>query len=99
MYIVAVQFEIDPKFIAEFREAILINAAASVNAEPDCHQFDVGFNDDGTKCFLYEVYTDEAAFGEHRASPHFAKFSQAIDGKIINKQLEIYHLAENPHVK
>ena len=97
MYIVAVRFEISPEHAASFRAAVSKNAAASEATEPGCRQFDACFNADGTNCFLYEVYQDEAAFGVHRASAHFATFSQAIEGSVVNKRLELYDLPDNPY--
>jgi autoinducer 2-degrading protein len=97
MYIVAVQFELAPEHSADFRDAVLQNAAASEQTEPGCHQFDVGFNADGTQCFLYEVYDDEAAFGAHRASAHFQTFFAVTQPMVVNKRLEIYERTDNPY--
>ena len=97
MYIVAVQFELHPEHSAAFKDAVLKNAAASEQTEPGCHQFDVCFNADGTQCFLYEVYDDEAAFGAHRASPHFNLFFETTQAMVINKRLEIYERIDNPY--
>lgn len=97
MYIVAVQFELHPEHSDAFKDAVLVNAAASEQTEPGCHQFDVCFNADGTQCFLYEVYDDEAAFGAHRASEHFKIFAGKTQEMVINKRLEIYERLGNPY--
>lgn len=97
MYIVAVQFELHPETTEGFKDAVLKNAAASEQTEPGCHQFDVCFNADGTQCFLYEVYDDEAAFGAHRASAHFKIFAEITQSMVINKRLEIYERLNNPY--
>jgi quinol monooxygenase YgiN len=97
MYIVAVRFDLHPEHAEGFRAAVLKNAAASEQTEPGCHQFDVCFNADGTQCFLYEVYDDEAAFGAHRASAHFQTFFAATQPMVIHKRLEIFERLENPY--
>ncbi len=97
MYIIAVQFELHPEHAQGFKDAVLINAAASEATESGCHQFDVCFNADGTQCFLYEVYDDEAAFGAHRASAHFKVFAATTQPMVANKRLEIYERFNNPY--
>ena len=97
MYIVAVQFELNPAHSEGFKDAVLKNAAASEQSVPGCHQFDVCFNADATQCFLYEVYDDEAAFGAHRASAHFKIFAQTTQPMVVSKRLEIYERLNNPY--
>lgn len=97
MFIVAVQFIIHPENVAGFKDAVMKNAAASERDEPGCHQFDVCFNADGTQCFLYEVYDDEAAFGAHRASPHFKLFFETVQPMIVERRFESYERPENPY--
>lgn len=97
MFIVAVRFQIHPDHTATFRDAVLKNAAASERDEPGCHQFDACFNADGTECFLYEVYDDEAAFGAHRASPHFNAFFEIVQPIITDRRFESYERPANPY--
>lgn len=99
MYVVSVQFTIAPDQVEEFEKAILANATASVSNEPGCLQFDVSFNENGTQCFLYEVYTDESAFADHRASAHFAACGAAIEGKVISRRFETYQLVNHGNRK
>lgn len=95
MYVVTVTFEIAPDQGLAFRQAILRNAAASLKDEPDCHRFDVCFSEDGRRCFLYELYTDEAAFEHHTRTAHFAEFNRASEGMVTDKKLETYVLADD----
>ena len=97
MFVVAVRFELFPEGAETFKNAVLPNAAASEMTEPGCRQFDACFNEDGTRCFLYEVYDDEAAFEAHRNSEHFLKFKEAIEGTVKDRRFESYHLPVNPH--
>lgn len=93
MFVVAVLYEIKAESVAAFRAAILKNAAASLRDEPGCHRFDVSFTPDGRRGFLYELYTDEAAFAAHRATAHFAEFNGAAQPMTENKRIETFTLA------
>jgi autoinducer 2-degrading protein len=75
MFVVIVFFEAKAAHVAEFRDAILINAKASVDDEPGCRQFDVAQDpNDPAQFFLYEIYDDEAAFKAHIETAHFKHF-------------------------
>lgn len=95
MFVVAVTYEIKPEWRAEFRQAILQNAAASQQDEPGCRQFDVCFSDDGARCFLYEVYDDSHAFAAHRRTPHFAAYDGAVKDWVASKHIDTYTRANN----
>ena len=95
MFVVAVLYEIKEESVAAFRAAILKNAAASVRDEPGCHRFDVSSTPDGRRFFLYELYTDEAAFAAHRETAHFAEFNRIAQETMENKRIETFTLAEN----
>lgn len=77
MFVVIVFFEAKAAHVEEFKQAILINAKASVDDEPGCQQFDVAQDpNDEASFFLYEIYDDEAAFKAHLATSHFKLFDQ-----------------------
>ncbi|MFT5438965.1 MAG: autoinducer 2-degrading protein [Alphaproteobacteria bacterium] len=76
MYVVTVNFEIEPAHVDGFRTAVMRQAENSVSKEPDCHRFDVSVDGaDPAKFFLYEIYTDEAAFQAHLKTAHYADFN------------------------
>lgn len=93
MFVVTVQFEIVAEQAPAFRQAILKNAAQSLR-EPGCRRFDVCFSEDGQRCFLYELYTDRAAFDAHLATPHFLEFNRVSKGLVSQKKLDTYTLVE-----
>ena len=63
MYVVTVRFAIKPEFADAFLRAVQSNARTSLEREPGCHRFDVATGDAvHSDVFLYEVYTDRAAF-------------------------------------
>ena len=66
MFIVTVEFVTRPPYVEDFHQAILDQARNSLNREPECRQFDVCADpQDRARIFLYEVYTDHAAFKYH----------------------------------
>ena len=56
---------------------MLADAADSVGKEPGCLRFDlIQDPKNENRIWLYEVYRDEAAFGEHLQTPHFLKWKE-----------------------
>ena len=91
MFVVVVFFEIKAAHVEEFRAAIAANAAASVNDEPGCRQFDVARDpDDALRVFLYEIYSDRAAFDLHLSSPHFKAFDQKTAAWLAHKSVKTF---------
>ena len=91
MYVVTVEFEIKSGKIEEFRKHMIANAAASREKEPGCLQFDV-CADPATpdRIFLYELYTDRAAFDAHLAAEHFKTFDRIVAPWIATKTVRSY---------
>ena len=91
MYIVTVEFDLDPGFVAPFMEAMLENARASKALEAGCRQFDVCFSeDDPAKVFLYEVYDDRAAFEAHLSTGHYKAFDARVREWVMSKRVSFY---------
>lgn len=93
VYVVTVTFRSVPGRATDFLTALRENAAASEKDEPGCQRFDVCCDpNDPAVFFLYELYTDKAAFEAHVASPHFREFSQLADPWTAEKTVATYHL-------
>lgn len=91
MYIVSVQFTIHADHLDAFVPLIRANARASVADEPDCHQFDVCQDPDApTQIYLYEVYSDRAAFDAHMQTKHYERFNAASAPMIAAKDVRFY---------
>ena len=91
MYVIAVEFTIKADCVSQFRKRVQRQAEDSLNHESECHQFDVCFDSsDETKCFLYEKYTDEAAFQFHRSTDYFADFGAQVEPWVESKDLKIW---------
>ena len=78
MYIIIAPIQIKEGFKERYINGMIENARAAVRDEPGCLRFDVIQDaDDGNRMWLYEVYTDEAAFQAHTQGPHFIKLRDA----------------------
>jgi autoinducer 2-degrading protein len=71
MFGIFASIRIRPDRRENFLATIKDTAYRSVRDEPGCVRFDVFQDDrDANRYLLYEVYTDEAAFEDHLATPH-----------------------------
>lgn len=78
MLIVHVHVRVKPEFVEAFREATIENARNSVR-EPGIARFDIiQQTDDPTKFVFVEVYRNEAATAAHKATAHYAKWSEIV---------------------
>ncbi|MEX1018210.1 MAG: putative quinol monooxygenase [Litorilinea sp.] len=79
MYVIIAPIQIKEGFKEAFIEAMLGDAQGSVNDEPGCLRFDVIQDGaDPNRIWLYEVYTDEAAFQAHQQMPHYTKWRDTV---------------------
>jgi quinol monooxygenase YgiN len=96
MYVVTVRFAIKPEFADAFLRAVQSNARTSLEREPGCHRFDVATGDAvHSDVFLYEVYTDRAAFETHLASAHFQAFDAEAADWVAAKDVACFHLRDD----
>lgn len=97
MFVITVEFEVKPEHVDDFRNRIFQQAADSLNNEADCHQFDVCFGvESPTTCFLYEKYTDRAAFDHHLTTDYFKSFDAAAGPWIDSKKITIWRSDTTP---
>ncbi|MCO7553727.1 putative quinol monooxygenase [Pseudomonas otitidis] len=98
MYCLLLKTQLKPGSLEAFMEAMRINAAASVRDEPGCLVFDVlRDRSDPDRVWLYEVYTDEAAFEAHMQTPHFLASRPLVEPLILQQDcIEADALALNP---
>ena len=94
MYIVTVKFEIKSEYLPQFSEAMENQARSSLEEEIDCHQFDVCYGlDRPGQCFLYEVYSDAAAFDLHLQTAHFKAFDELVVDWLESKTVTTFKRA------
>lgn len=98
MYCLLLKTQLKPGSLEAFMEAMRINAAASVRDEPGCLVFDVlRDRSDPDRVWLYEVYTDEAAFEAHMRTPHFLASRPLVEPLILQQDcIEADALALHP---
>jgi (4S)-4-hydroxy-5-phosphonooxypentane-2,3-dione isomerase len=86
LFSLVVQMEVRPERREEFLAGMTANAEASVRDEPGCLRFDVSaVAADPNRFFLYELYTDAAAFEAHKASPHFAQWRTVAEQVLVGQ--------------
>lgn len=103
-FAVVVEFRVKPENHETFRRLILANAAASLDREPGCQQFDVLVpeGEAAGHFVLYEIYADAAAFEAHLRSDHYRQFDKAVtpivvDKKVIRLSMVEPEAAARPH--
>jgi quinol monooxygenase YgiN len=93
--VILVKFRVKSEMRDSFRRLIIENAAASLQQEPGCRQFDVlepeGASDG--RFVLYEIYIDDAAFDAHLKSSHYGVFDQASAPMVVEKSVERLRVA------
>ena len=91
MFVVTVTFDVKPECREAFLPVMLANAKTSLNEEPDCHQFDVCIDPNRpNSVFLYELFTDRAAFDDHLSSAHFKSFDAKVADMITGKEVALF---------
>ena len=93
MFVVCVEFEIEPGQTDVFMAAVRTNAEQSFYQEVGCQQFDVCQDRQfPNTVFFNEVYDDEAAFETHKLTLHYGVFNQATGGMVVNKSIRLLNL-------
>ncbi|EAR51320.1 hypothetical protein OG2516_17865 [Oceanicola granulosus HTCC2516] len=88
MHCVSVEFEVRPGAEADFVARVAQQAADSLRLEEGCHVFDVWQGGDSPlRVFLYEVYTDAAAFEAHLGMDHFNAFDAEVADCVADKRV------------
>ncbi len=90
MFAVCVTFHIKQELMDAFLPLMHENAQSSLSDEPDCHRFDVCTNPESAQVFLYELYSDAAAFQAHLQTPHFKSFDAATSDMIEKKDVTTF---------
>ena len=86
MFAVTVLFTLQPGSLTRFLPLMVQNARTSRRAEPGCLRFDVCTDPTASGAvFLYEVYTDRAAFDLHMDSAHFLEFDRTSAPMVVDK--------------
>lgn len=86
MYSIIVKTELKAGTRKQFLAAMLSNAEASARDEPGCRIFDVlEMRDEPDTFLLYEIYESQAAFEDHKQTPHY-KACREVVAELIERQ-------------
>jgi quinol monooxygenase YgiN len=88
MFMVLVDFVIQPDKADQFHKVVLEQAKNSLDEEPDCHFFEVTRSPSKPESFvLSEVYTSSEAFDRHLKTQHFLTFDALVSGWVQEKSV------------
>ncbi|MDG6107206.1 antibiotic biosynthesis monooxygenase [Dactylosporangium aurantiacum] len=89
MLVVQVDVQVRPELVAEFLEATLANARASVR-EPGVVRFDVVQDlADPAHVVLVEVYRDADAPAAHKATTHYATWRDTVEAMMARPRTSV----------
>ena len=95
-YAITVTFELEEGSAEKFHRLVAENARQSIALEPGCIRFDVLFPMARThEVFLYEIYTDQAAFDVHLATAHFKSFDEETRTLVRKKTVNAFTVDQN----
>ena len=96
MFIVCVHVHVKPESAADFRQATIENARASVQ-EPGILRFDVvEQQDDATRFVLIEAYRSPEAAAAHKETAHYAKWRDAVADMMAEPRSSVKYSAVFP---
>lgn len=79
-FVLIAQFEVKEGSPSVLLDAGVLESEAALRDEKGCRTFEIlTSSENDSKGLFYEVYDDEAAFEQHKLTPHFAKFFSAIE--------------------
>lgn len=88
MFMLIVEFEIQPVFSDRFNIVVEEQAKNSLDKEKYCHFFAVTRGQKNNNIFiLSEVYEDSQAFENHLTSRHFIAFDKQVSEWVIKKSV------------
>ena len=95
MFAVTVTFRVKEAFAEQFAENVIRQARNSLMNEKNCHRFDVCIDpSDPQRVFLYELYTDSAAFDAHLKTDHFKDFDSTVTTWLQEKDVHTWERYE-----
>jgi quinol monooxygenase YgiN len=96
MLIVHVHVHVKPESVADFKQATIENARASVQ-EPGIARFDVvQQQDDATLFALIEVYRAPEAAAAHKQTAHYAKWRDTVETMMAEPRQSVKYTAVFP---
>ena len=92
MIVIHVDYRVKPECVEEFRDRLCRHAKNSV-AEPGCLTFDVAqADDDATRFFIWEIYTDDEAVKFHGEQASIAEFREVAGPMTVSSEISMAKL-------
>ncbi len=99
MLIVHVHVHVKPESVADFRQATIENARASVQ-EPGIARFDViQQQDDVSRFVLIEVYRSPEAASAHKETAHYAKWRYSVANMMAEPRYSVKYSTVFPEAQ
>jgi (4S)-4-hydroxy-5-phosphonooxypentane-2,3-dione isomerase len=96
LIVVHIQVHVKPDGVEAFRAATLENARASLG-EPGIARFDVvQSTEDPTRFVFVEVYRSAEAPAAHKATPHYARWRDAVAPLMAEPRTSVRYVAVAP---
>ena len=96
MIAVVVHLHVKSESLDQFIAETKVNAGNS-RKEPGVVRFDVIQQvDDPSRFVLFELYRDEQAIEAHRATPHYAKWRDAVPAFLVTERTRTIYRAIEP---
>jgi quinol monooxygenase YgiN len=93
MLAVTTTFDVEAESLDLFRAGIVKQAEVTRSREPGCHRYDVAFDPKlKSRCLVYAIYEDEAAYDHHIATDYYITFEDISDRWIEKAQVEIWEV-------
>jgi len=89
MMAVCVTRTLHPGQMAPFLEALRAHGSRCLAREPGCQRFDI-CTGPGDQLFIYELYTDQAAFDAHLGTAHFKAFDAHVSPWVAEKVVTLW---------
>jgi len=97
MLVVHVHVRVKPECVEPFRSATLANAQASVK-EPGIARFDIVQQlEDPTRFVLVEVYRDDQAPAQHKATAHYGAWRDTVASMMAEPRSSAKYTNVFPH--
>jgi quinol monooxygenase YgiN len=95
MFVVMVDIDVKEGYAEKFLEAITLQGKTSLETEEGCMRFEILRTPGEPNHFtLLEGYVNEAAFnGEHRNTPHYARYSKTTESWVQSKSRRFLYRA------
>jgi autoinducer 2-degrading protein len=92
MIVIHVDYQVKPECVEEFRDRLRRHAKNSLG-EPGCLTFDVAqADDDATRFFIWEIYTDDEAVKYHGEQASLAEFRELAGPMTVSREVAMAKL-------